>query len=92
MSENYHPGLGEPGGRSRPAAPVTDNYMFLQGNLRSVIREDCPCPKTDCARHKSCLECRAYHAGRKKLKLAYCDRPQPKNGLVRAIKKIFRLP
>ncbi|WP_424357357.1 hypothetical protein [Methanocella sp. MCL-LM] len=54
-----------------------------------MIRDDCPCPKTDCRRHKNCVECREYHVA--KDRVPYCDRPQPKNPISRLFKKAFRL-
>lgn len=55
-----------------------------------MIREDCPCPKTTCERHKRCDDCRAFHG--LKAKLPYCERPQPKNPVVRLLKKAFKIP
>jgi hypothetical protein len=46
---------------------------------------DCSCPKEKCERHGKCDECRAYHLGRKKAKLPYCERPD--RSLFGAIKK-----
>jgi hypothetical protein len=39
-----------------------------------MFREDCPCPKTECERHKHCDECRAFHGV--KGKLPRCERPE----------------
>jgi hypothetical protein len=35
-----------------------------------IIREDCPCPKTDCERHKHCGPCRYRH----RKGTPYCER------------------
>jgi len=50
---------------------------------------DCTCPKAKCERHGLCDECRAYHAGQKKLKLPYCERP--KVSLLGSIKKRLKI-
>ncbi len=39
-----------------------------------MYREDCPCPKEKCERHKQCDPCRAYHAAKKQR--PYCERPK----------------
>lgn len=35
-----------------------------------IIREDCPCPKTDCPRYKHCGPCRYRH----RKGTPYCER------------------
>lgn len=41
--------------------------------IDDIIREDCPCPKTDCKNYKHCGPCRAKHSPPKK-SLPYCER------------------
>lgn len=35
-----------------------------------IIREDCPCPRTDCKNHKHCGPCRYKHRN----SVPYCER------------------
>lgn len=50
--------------RNKEEAPVITD---------TTVREDCPCPRTDCKNHKLCGPCRVKHSPPKK-SLPYCER------------------
>ena len=66
----------------------TANFIGPRNPVNIMYREDCPCPKTECERHKNSDPCRAYHGA--KGKLPYCERPQPKNPVVLELRKAFK--
>jgi hypothetical protein len=41
--------------------------------MTPTVREDCPCPKVTCKRHKLCDECEASRLAQNKL--PFCRRP-----------------
>ncbi|MGB9176040.1 MAG: hypothetical protein WCB46_04810 [Methanoregula sp.] len=41
--------------------------------MSPTVREDCPCPKTTCRRHRMCDECEEAHIP--KGGLPFCKRP-----------------
>jgi hypothetical protein len=53
------------------------------------IRMDCPCPKTNCERHKDCDTCRAHHGDKK----PYCERgyEKKKGASVRVAREIVSM-
>ena len=44
-----------------------NGIRYVPMAYKRTSKEDCPCKRTDCARHGRCAECRAHHARKKRI-------------------------